>query len=279
MAETTNQGDYADPTALWRKLQGYLQVDVDVRAPTSQDARAPVTVRLTVRNTAPSGVDWPEIVFADVNLVIGDRGGESVRKGPAELESGKSFTYEHRCSLQDLNALKVRVEGTVSARRFFRIRRLAPIPTSFTKPAALAYARGFNDLAIHGPLESLRKAVFIPGPKTTFAEVQALIAALTRALTEIEALQQFLRALPVAALGQQERAHFETSAAYLTNVQGACRRFRDGLSSADSAEIVAAAGAIESLAAEAEQINRATEELMRGYEISDEEGNYRYRGR
>ncbi|MSQ33562.1 MAG: hypothetical protein EXR60_03990 [Dehalococcoidia bacterium] len=245
----------------------------------SEDARAPVTVRFTVRNTGPSGPDWPEIVFADVNLVIGDRGGQSVPKGPAELESGKSFTYEHRCSLQDLPALKVRAEGTVSARRFFRIRRLAAIPTSFTKPAALAYARGFNDLGIHGPLESLRKAVFIPGPKTTFADVQALIAALTRTLTEIEALQGRLRALPAAALGQQDRAHLEAAAAYLTKTQGACRRFRDALSTADSGEIVAAAGSIEDLSPEAAQVDRATEELMRGYEISDEEASYRYRGR
>ena len=279
MTDTTNPGDYADPTALWRKLQGYLKVDVEVRAPAAADPRAPVTVRFTVRNTAPSGPDWPEIVFADVSLFIGDRGGESNRKGPAELESGKSFTYEHRCSLQDLPALKVRFEGTVSARRFFRIRRLATIPSSFTKPAALTYVRGFDEMALHGPLESLKKAVFIPGPKTTFAEVQSLISTLTRSLTEIEALQQRLLALPAGALSKQDMAHLEAASAYLARTQGACRRFRDALSAADTGEIVGAARAIEDLSAEAAQINRATEELMRSYEISYEEANYQYRGR
>lgn len=44
------------------------------------------------------------------------------------------------------------------------------------------------------------------------------------------------------------------------------------------AKIAAEASAIRAIKGEAAQLNRATEELMRAHNITDEEVNYRYRG-
>ena len=279
MSDQSTQ-DCSDAVVLWRSLRDYLTLDVEVDDAESPGANSDVMVRLTVANTAPSGPDWPEIVFEDLSLYIGGSGsGGSSRQISREFSSGQSLTYEHRCTFRELAALKFHVEGNVSRRRFFHIQQTTEVPIIHTKPTILAYIRAFNDLALHNVLDSTQKSISMPSPQTTFAELQTLTATLSSALSDIEETRCELKALASIGAGERVGLHFRNASEYLTQIQTVFTRLKEALSSASSEEISAALGAMDALESEAAQVNRSTEELMHSYDISVEEAHYSYRGR
>ena len=269
-----------DAVALWRSLRDYLRVAIEVLdGAESHTGSTPVTVRFTVTNTAPGGSDGPEIVFEEVRLRISSGGsGSSSRQIGPELTSGQSLTYEHKCDYRDIAAIDAQVEANVSRRRFFHIQRAVAFPSTLTRPTALAYLQAFNNIHIHAVLDSTMASFSPPGPETTFAQLRALTATLDTALSEIDGIQNHLR-LPARDLGESSMTHVKAAAAYVTKVLTGFSDMKDAILSADPEKIAASAEAIAALESEAAEVNRATEELMDKYAISDEEVNYRYRGR
>ena len=279
MVEISSSQDSMDAVALWRSLRDYLSVEVEVDVAGQPDANASVTVKFTVTNTAPSGPDWPEIEFEDVRVWIPGPGGRGAGPDNGILASGQSFTYELICDFRDLPALDPQITGIVSRRKFFQVRQAAEVPTAYTKPTVLAYLRAFNDIGVHIVLHSKIKSISIPGPDTPFAQLQAIIATLTTAVSEVEDTRHRLTDVAMTGSGEWVSAHITTVFEYLNEMHKACDGLRDAISAASSEEIASTARAMDALESEAASVNRATEELMPTYDISDEEVNYRYRGR
>lgn len=271
---------YPDATALWTSLRDYLTVDVEVFGlPDEPRDNSPVTIRFKVTNTSPTDLDSPEIVFEDVRLHISVRGSTRSPRGPLVLDGGQSFDFEHKCLYRDIATIEPRVEANVSRRRFFHIKRPHTIPIVYTKPIALAYLRSFNGIAIHGVLESTLRSISVPGPDTSLAELQGLLAKLTLDQAELEDILGRIRALPVGDLGVQGTAHGKAAHAYVTKVRTACADIKDAISSTNPAKIAAATGVVAELESDASQVNRLTEQLMDKYDVSDEEVDYSYRER
>ena len=130
MDDSAPHGD-PESVLLWRSLRDYLKLDVKVEVETdSPEPNSPVEVTITVTNTAPTDIDWPDIVFEGVNLRVNGRS----KNISSQFPRGRSLTFQHRCKYRELPELDISVNGNVSYRRFFQIHRKAQIPAASTKP-------------------------------------------------------------------------------------------------------------------------------------------------
>ena len=299
------EGQDVEAVSLWKALRKFLDCAVSVETGEAPEAATPATIRVTITNTAPSGPDWPEIVFMGIKV---EGGPYRVRRreeptithsGPGPslphverlkgsdgsvdpevepiLEPGHSITYEYTCTYSQVPSFAARIEATVSPYRFFRYYQAIRAPTTYSKPAVLAYLRAFNDLNVHSVLHSIIEAPK-PGPDTTLGELRKLIATLTKGATDAEAIRGRLSSLTnIDSLGEQERSHLKRVGIYLEQVVNACERVNEALLSTESEKMASALGALYVVQEQATALNEATEELILTYDISDEEANYTYR--
>ena len=311
MAKDSGTHDPTEAVDLWKGIREYLTVDVHVDAPTSPEPASVVKIKVSIKNTAPAGPDWPEVAFMGVGLEVHPNGnrrardslkamviGEGASSPPLKavggydsvlpetkdgslLESGQTIVYEFECPFRELPALEFRAEGTLSYHRFFRFLNSPRLPASYLRPTVLPFVRDFNKLDVHHALDVASDSVGRLGPGSTLAQVQAVNADLSTGIEEAEETQRSLANVkPVTSASENPfNQHLKMAHGYLRQVGESCLAMKHTFSSADPDEIAAAKSAILELKNEAASIDRATEATMTRYGISDEEAGYRNRTR
>jgi hypothetical protein len=278
-----------------------------------------VSAKITVTNTAPESDNWPKIVFVGVGVSItslygpsvrhpeitADRSGLQTSEGSRDgqriyarssgeafpeitsdekrfgdvLFPGQSITYEVKIPSQDIPYTEFHVEGTVSRRHLLHCEHKLTPPDSYTRLPLLSALRAFNEIDLHNELYSATQSMPNLGPHTRLAELQAFATTLSEIIPQIEVTQVALYSLYSEAPNPRTQTHIGAAYQYLTQVASALNRMNEAASSTNSEEIDAAAQALRALSSEAAQINRATEELMLYYQVSDKEVGYKYRER
>ena len=268
-----------DAVALWRSLRDFLEVDIEVVGlPDNPEPESEVTVRFTATNVAPSGPDWPQIVFEDVRVEVSMEGSQHSGGTERRLESGSSVKSERSYSYRTLAGIRAEVHGSISRRSFFQFTKPVPLPQAHTRPTVLAYVQAFNHIGIHTVLDSTLSSVSVPAPYVTVANLRATASTLEEGAAQAEGAQSLLQSLPYSSLGQQGRSHVEAAHQYLSNIS---RRLSDHerLPSVHTDKLGAQVEALTDLELEAAEVNRMTEEMMEAYGILDEDAEYRYKGR
>ncbi len=197
------------------------------------------------------------------------------------LFPGQTVTYMVNVPTSDIPYFKFRVEGTVSRRHLFHYQHGLPMPNKYTLPPILTALQAFNAIDIHKTLDSILRSMPSFGPDTRLADLQVFRDfLLSDAPEEIKATQVALGNLRREAPNPSILEHVKGTLVYLVlHLGAACKRMEEAISSSNSEEMAAAAEDMKALQVEANEINRATEKQMDSYGFSDEEANYRYRGR
>ena len=203
---------------------------------------------------------------------------EDERKHGEALFPGESITYEMDVPLQMAPDLQLRVEGTVSRRHLLHYQETFSIPLAFTKPLALAGLRDFDAIDIHKTLASVIASMPKFDSDTRLAEVQTFSTALSIGITEIKATQEALKNVFSKHNISWFHAHIRAAFICLDRVSATLTRTKEAIGSNAPEKIAAEISAIMALQGEAAYLNRTTQELLRKYNISDEEANYKYRG-
>jgi len=194
------------------------------------------------------------------------------------LFPGQSVIFEMDVPPQEIPNLQFRVDGTVSRRHLFHFQDKLVMPETLTKPVAIGAFRDFNAIEIHKALDSVTASMPDFTSDTRLLEVQAFSKALTIGMTDIRVIREAVINVFDKYKISWFRAHLRAAFICLDNVSAALERMREAIVSSTPDKIAAEACAIRALKGEADQFNRATEELMNRHNISDEEVNYRYRG-
>lgn len=195
------------------------------------------------------------------------------------LFPGQSVTFEIDVPTQTIPYLQFRVEGTVSRRHLLHYQETLVMPEALVKPLAIAALRAFNDIDTHGVLSLVTASMPDFSSDTRLAEIQAFSTALTTGMTGIKTTQEALKKKWYEHKMSWFHAHIRAAYICLDRVSAALVRMREAIASSIPDRIVAESNAILALKGEAAQLNRTTEDLMHKYNISDEQVNYRYRGR
>ena len=109
------------------------------------------------------------------------------------------------------------------------------------------------------------------GPDMRLREIQAFSSALSSLVPRIQADQEALEVVIREAPTTRFRQHLSDTHHHLTHVYDACERMMEVISSGNPEEIARAGRTLQELLLEAEQLNQATEEIMRSHSIASEE--------
>ena len=269
-----------------------------------------------MRNAALQGSHAPEIVFVGVGLTLADRRrngspqwGQSLRKArptdpgraaeetsggwfggerPPEITSeerawgdalypGESVVYEITVPTDDLPFAHIAVEGTVSYRHLFRIRRPVEGLESHVRPVVVDALRRFNTLDIHGPHHAVAYTMPNFGPGTTQEELEDFRRVLPQAREELDALERVLHELRELAPTPRIQEHLQLVVArYLEGTKRLIEEMITAVSSGNLRQMEAVASSIEERGVEAERVNRLMEGLITSYGLSPEETGYRF---
>lgn len=303
MATVGSDHQDMDAVSLWRSLRQYLKLEIEVLAPPNPEPRSPTTVRVVATNTAPSGADWPEVVFYGVRLAVGVQvrpisrkiesplAGRRSDRHPAiseppvqdgdysgygrteshELARGESVVWEITCPFDDLPKVQPTVDARVSLPRFFWIPQEVEIPLVYTQPKALTYIRAFITLGFHGLFQPRLDEIKIPTGSTTLAELQVITQTLATSLSVIGDTAKRLNSLAAIAVVPEARAHLEAAGKYLVEELRARQALKDAVASADPARLAEATKVFASISLLALELQRAAELLLAKYAIGGED--------
>lgn len=264
---------------LWRSLRDQLKVEVQYEVHEASDP--PVSIHFTITNAAHGEIsDSPRILFENVLLRVGVPPDFHLHE-VGSLAPEESASYEHRCRYSDLPEVKYDIEGTVSPEEFFRVRRASSLPNAHPQLTSVAYLQVFNEMMIHGWLDSTIKLFPVPGADTTLGEMQSLAGSLDKPASEVRDAQSRLSRLSAFVRRQDREAvssHTNIVESYLRSTTQGMGQLRQLLNSANTRQISSTvAQLIDSLEKEARTVNQATEELMAQLGLSDQEIGYSYR--
>lgn len=221
---------------------------------------------LQIRHHRVHGQDFPDVTSDE-------------RTHGEVLFPGQSVIFEMDVPPQEVPYLQFCVDGTVSRRHLFHCQETLVMPETLTKPIAVAALRDLNAIELHRVMDSVIASMPDFNSDTRLAEVQAFSAALTNCMTEIKAIQEAVSKIWHKHKMFWFQAHLRAAYICVDRVSAALARMREAIGSSNSDKIAAEASALRALKGEATQFNRTTEELMSRHNISDEEVNFRYRGR
>lgn len=263
---------------LWRSLRDQLKVQVQYEVQEASDP--PVTIHFTITNALGESPDSPRILFENVVLSVGVPPDFHLYE-VGSLAPEESASYEHRCRYSDLPELKYDIEGTVSPEEFFRVRRASSLPNDPPQLTPVAYLQVFNEMMIHGWLDSTIKSFPMPAADTTLGEMQSLASSLDKTASEVRDAQSRLSRLS-AFIRRQDReavsSHMNIVESYLRSTTQGMGQLRQLLNSANTRQISGTVtGLIDSLEKQAETVNQTTEKLMDQFGLSDQETGYSYR--
>ncbi len=195
------------------------------------------------------------------------------------LFPGQSIIFEVDVLPQVVPCLQFRVEGTVSRRHLFHHQETLVMPEALTKPVAVAAFSDLNGMELHRVLDSVLVSMPAFNGDTRLAEVQAFSATLTKGIADIKVSQEAVNKMWREHKMFWFQAHLRAAYICLDRVSAALARMREAIGSSGTDRIAAEASALLALGGEAGQFNRMTEELMRRHNVSDNEVDYKYRGR
>lgn len=187
------------------------------------------------------------------------------------LFPGQSVVYEIDVTTDLLPYIQFKVEGTVSRRHLFHCQETFIMPENITKPLVISALVDFNAIDLYEPLESVINLMPKFDSNTRLAEVQTFSIALSTVITKIKATQENLSKVFRQHKFFWFQAHLRAAFIYLDRVSAALTRVKGAIESNIPDKIAAEASAILALKSETAQLDRETQELMRMYNISDEE--------
>ena len=251
----------------WQFLGKYLEVDVEIIPNDSADTDAPLVVKFTVTNSAPDRLDYPEILFEDIELTVlvpPDLHTEKV----ASLASGQSFKYERRCRHGDLLDMSYSVDGKISPKRFFQVQRTGiRIPTVNDLPPTSVYLEVLSQIGIHKWLNSTIKKMPIPGPETTLAKLKESKGNFTSAIVAIRGAQERIQdALRFVGDTHKQEVleHKKVVVEYLSHTEKGCARLREMLSHPNADQLSTERDKIVAgLEGQASRVDEATNDLVK----------------
>ncbi|MBI2935119.1 MAG: hypothetical protein HYY29_06075 [Chloroflexi bacterium] len=195
------------------------------------------------------------------------------------LFPGQAIIFEMDVAPELVPFLQFRVEGTISRRHLFHHQEILVMPETLTRPIAVAALRDLNALELHRVLDSVISSMPGFNSDTRLAEVQAYSGALTNGMAEIKSIQETINKIWYKHKFFWFRAVLRAAFICLDRVSAALTRMKDAIGSSDPEKIATESSALRVLKGETSQFDHMTEELMSRHNITDEEVNYRYRGR
>lgn len=263
---------------LWGTLRDQLKVQVRYEVQETSDP--PVSIHFTITNARSESSDSPRILFEKVVLRVGVPPDFHLHE-VGSLAPEESASYEHHCAYSDLPDLEYEIEGSVSPEEFFRVRRASSLPNDPPQLTLVAYLQVFNEMMIHGWLDSTIKLFPVPGADTTLGEMQSLAGSLDKTASEVRDAQSRLGRLSAFIRRQDREAvsqHMNIVESYLQSTTQGMGQLRQLLNSANTRQISGTVvRLIDSLVKEAGTVNQATEKLMDQFGLSDQESGYSYR--
>lgn len=280
---------------LWRSLREYLKVEVNVDAPSNPEPESPVKVKVTATNTAPSGPDWPEVVFIGVQLEPQERGhrvwqnlhsqrsdpnairpetvgfGYEGKSAEPMLASGEYIVWEFECSFRQLPEAQPRVEAYVAWDALFRMSKEVTLPTTYTQPTMLNYVRAFNEIAFWDAFTPKLEEMHAPSPETPFAEIQGLTKSLSDSIASIEEVRQGFSKASAAGSGEAAKAHLRAAGEYMTNQLSLRQDLKDAIASTEPRKIAEAIDSFKDLEPFALELHQAAQDLVRKYSIPEDD--------
>lgn len=280
---------------LWRSLREYLKVEVDVDAPSDPEPESQVKVKVTATNTAPSGQDWPEVVFIGVQLKSEETGRrawqnlKSQRSDPnpsrprtigfgpesnnAEpmLASGEYIVWEFECAFRQLPEAQPTVEAYVAWDALFRTVKEVTLPTTYTQPTMLNYVRAFNETAFWNAFTPQLGDIHAPSPETPFAEIQGLTKSLSDSIASIEEVRQGLSKASAAGSGEAAKVHFRAAGEYMVKQLYLRQELKDAIASAEPGNITETIDSLKDLDSFASELHQAEQDLVRKYNIPEDD--------
>lgn len=175
-----DEGVASGPVALWQELSRYLTMTVDAEVPSNAQHDTETVVTLVLENTARVHPDWPAIVFDDISIdVMPERSPQSSSRDGAEkplsfnlrthglaLQTGESLSQKYPFTKGELADVEFSIRSTISRRAFFHLERSEKIPLTHTRETVLSFLKTYNEIEIHGALESGLLSISLPGKQT-----------------------------------------------------------------------------------------------------------------
>lgn len=193
------------------------------------------------------------------------------------LFPGESTCYEMDIPNDDLPYYQFRLEGNISYRHLFRHEVILPVAEAYTRPIILEAIRKFNVLDIHKVLKSMLISLPEFGNDTRLSEIRRYISILSTGEDDIQELQKSVNDLYKQHKFTLFQAHMQAVYNYLGRVMGAIGNMKEAIASSNPETISAEIGKIQAINQEAAGIDRETEELMKRFNLSDEDVEYKYR--
>jgi transcriptional regulator with XRE-family HTH domain len=276
----------APSTPDWPKIV-FTEVGLSL-AHTGGDRQALLTSRLKIRISRKSEEKPSDIAatpwqhdskregFLKIPYARIDRqGAPAIRSYEAphggDLFPGQSIIYEMDVTSELLPYLQFKVEGTVSRRHLLHYEETFAMPENITKPMALSALHDFYTIDLYGPLESVINSIPKFDSSTRLEEVQTFSKALSDNMTRIKATQEELSKVVRQHKLSWFRAHIRAAFIYLERVNATLVRTNEAIGANSPDKIASEVSALLALRGESAQLDRETKELMRTYNISEEE--------
>ena len=188
----------------WESLRDQLKVEVSTEVSQVTDKDSSVEVSFIVTNgSSPGSVDYPKIVYEQLQLTIDTpQGSHNVDLG--SLSPQECVTHTEEMPYRELIDMEYHLAGTVSPTAFLTVRREGTQGEAVGMSVE-AYLQLFDELSIHGWLDSTVKCFPVPGPETTLGEFGQLREPLRDAREQIAETQLRLQHLVSRVTGGQHR--------------------------------------------------------------------------
>ena len=154
-------------------------------------------------------------------------------------------------------------------------------PTTVTfeqkRTDVITYLRAFND--IDNSAGSVASTIVFPSSVNTAADLIAWNAAVTKFLTVLDGAISRLSELKPSSLEASTSTHLQQARSFYQSQRTILKALQDAVSTGNAAGILQKANELAASSSSASLLNRATEQLMLQYNISDAEVNYSSRGK
>jgi transcriptional regulator with XRE-family HTH domain len=187
------------------------------------------------------------------------------------LFPGQSLIFEMDVTPESIPYLQFKVEGTISRRHLLHYVETFSMPENITKPSALNAFIDFTKLGIYEPLENIIKVMPKFDNNTRMEELQTFLKYLVETISDIKEIQKKLDVVFHQHKYNWFKAHLRAAFIYLDRVSSNILQLKESIELNNLDKIAAAVSAILAARGESDHLNSETKELMRAYNISEEE--------
>lgn len=251
----------------WQETRKRLEVQADIHIDEAPESPSPVRIAFLIANTYSSGsANHPQIVFNDVKLVV-DNPPIHEEFLIGTLLPGESKSFDFMCEYGDVTELKYEASGNISPEAFFGIRSdSTKVHVDSISLPVKAYLQIYEAQNIQEAGLGAIKAISVPGPDTTLAEVTSLSNTVSEMMLKLrESKEKVERTAGVVNRGQRAPVlqHQNTVSAYIDQVVGEFQKVGQALqTNSPNAVESAIAHAVERLEGGMERLQKATDALQ-----------------